>query len=191
MPPAPTSTQQSTVSGTPKISLKQLSVSGPGAKTVKRERKDVSRAPSGEVGGGGRRIFHCFLAPPRPSHWERCSPPASAGGAGWDPGPTAAWNAPCNQTSRLSLKSPFVRSTLLPSPTAPSASRRPESRLLLSGFPEPGQGIHRRGEGRRRKVEQTETCTFGRNSEFSPPPQPPANSPIPRRAPSAKAEDAG
>ncbi|XP_057583638.1 serine/arginine repetitive matrix protein 3-like [Hippopotamus amphibius kiboko] len=53
---------------------------------------------------------------------------------------TTAWNAPWNQTSRLASKSPFVRSTLLPSPTAPSASRRPEARLLLSGFPEPARG---------------------------------------------------
>ena len=65
-PDAPTSTQQRRVSGAPTISLKPLRSqwSAARAKTVKRERREISRDPPGE--GGGRWFLKLFYFPSPP-----------------------------------------------------------------------------------------------------------------------------
>lgn len=107
-----------------------------------------------------------------PSHWERCSPPASGDGVAGTGNPS--WPGRRPETRPLAfLKSPFVRSTLSPPPPRPP---HPSGRdfapfvWLLSGFPEPGRrGGPRHGEGPRGKVEAVEIGIWGRNSEFPPP----------------------
>ena len=145
---------------------------------VKRERRESSRDPPGP--GGGRRFLELFpfsCAPLPLGKVLACSERRGSGAGTADS--TTAWNAPWNQTSRLASKSPFVRSTPLPSPTAPSASRRPEARLLLSGFPEPARGSAGVGKvGGERSRRRKRAFTVGiRNSH------PPANSLTARRGP--------
>ena len=107
------STQQRTVSGTPKIPLNELTDQWSAAGASSAERWGIARDPQGE--GGWKRVpqlvsFSTLLRP----HWERCSPPAGDGGVGS--------SQECALKSDLSA---FLKKPLCPVHPAPLPHRAP------------------------------------------------------------------
>lgn len=101
-----------------------------------------------------------------PAHRERCSPPpGNRGGSELGLGNSGLAGI-CALKPDLQA---FSKKPLCPVHPAPLPHRALyfQAGLRLcsfcsaaSGFPEPGQEIHRQGEGGRRKVEDLETCIF-------------------------------
>lgn len=134
-----------------------------------RKKKGHSPGPSRPPRAGDGALF--FLPSPR-FPLAKALASSSDGGVRWDRGTPRQLECALKSDLQAFPKKPLCPVRPAPLPHAPSASRRPEALLLLSllsGFPEPGQGVHGRGAGPGRKAEESERRFFGRNSELPPP----------------------